>query len=297
MVARDTSKQNSSRNQQQTGLTGGPHKNIQGRQKDASCSHASSGVRDIQQALFFPGTFLGHCQHFNRQGRGAPRKYGKKINICKMFQYWARRFETATANIYGKEEKIRYYKKPLLWMPIKTDVLFVWAETSRGPIVLMCSNLDENPINVIELFYKRAKIETFFSILKNVFGGHQYHFWSKYLSPSSRTPKKNGKKGYSSNPEKTVVTYEAIHKFFNLQSITIGILQMISLKFPVPVITHSKIWMRTFSESKPSEFLVKAAVKNIILMYSIKMSQNPIIQIIRERQKEPDFDDKFNKAA
>ena len=94
-----------------------------------------------------------------------------------------------------------------------------------------------------------------------------------------------------------MITYETIMRFFNLQSIAIGILQMISIKFPVHVIANSKVWLRTVSILKPSEFLAKAAMKNIIFSAIIKINQNPIIKIIREKQNKPDFDENFSKAA
>jgi len=232
-----------------------------------------------------------------KKSRGAPKKYGDRVEVQKKFGHWSRRFKTAIADIYGKKERVQFYSKVLMWKPTKSKILFIWSVTSRGSMVLMCSDLSENPINVIELYCKRAKIETFFSVLKNIFGGHQYHFWSKYLLPNSRAPKKNGKVNHSLRPVKTKETFEAIHKFFNLQSITIGLMQLIAIKYPLSVMAKSKIWMRTISKEKPSEFLAKTAVHNEIIQHSIKFSQNQVIQIIREKQKEPKKRKFLKKAA
>ncbi len=232
-----------------------------------------------------------------KKRRGAPKKYGDRVEVKKKFGHWSRRFKTAIADIYGKKEQIQYYSKVLMWKPTKSKILFIWSATSRGSIVLMCSDLSENPVNVIELYCKRAKIETFFSVLKNIFGGHQYHFWSKYLRPKSRAPKKNDKESYSLRPEKTKETFEAIHRFFNLQCITIGLLQLIAIKYSSSVVAKSKIWMRTISKDKPSEFLAKTAMRNEIIQHSIKFSQNQVIQIMREKQKETKKRNKLKKAA
>lgn len=232
-----------------------------------------------------------------KKRRGPRRKYGPKVEVDKKFGYWSSRFKTTTAEIYGHKEQIRYYSLKLIWKPVGNQILFVWSDTSRGKIVLMCSDLNADPVRIIELYCKRAKIETFFYVLKTIFGGHQYHFWSKHLAPKSRRPKKNKRKGTSTNPKRTIATYEAIHRFFNLQCITIGILQMISLKFPESVVAQSNMWMRTQSKKKPSEFRCKEAMKNVINQHSIKLSQNQMIQLIREKQKEPDFDENLQKAA
>ncbi len=233
----------------------------------------------------------------NKRRKGAPQKYGDRVEVQKKFGLWGRRFKTAVADIYGKKERIQYFSKVLMWKPTKSQILFIWSVTSRGNMVLMCSDLSEKPVNVIELYCKRAKIETFFSVLKNIFGGHQYHFWSKYLLPNSRAPKKNDKENQSLCPEKTKETFNAIHRFFNLQSITIGLMQLIAIKYPSSVVAKSKIWMRTISKEKPSEFLAKTSMRNEIIQHSIKFSQNQVIQIIREKQKEPKKRKLLKKAA
>ncbi|MGF1612598.1 MAG: hypothetical protein ACFCVA_01460 [Gammaproteobacteria bacterium] len=54
-------------------------------------------------------------------------------------------FNEVTAQVYGKTETIRLMAAPLLWKPLGDWVLFIWAITSRGPIVLMCSDRS-NPL-------------------------------------------------------------------------------------------------------------------------------------------------------
>jgi hypothetical protein len=43
--------------------------------------------------------------------------------------------------VYGKTESIQVMSLTLLWRPIADYVLFVLAVTSKGPIVLMSSDL------------------------------------------------------------------------------------------------------------------------------------------------------------
>jgi hypothetical protein len=58
---------------------------------------------------------------------------------------------------------------------------FVFAVTSRGPIVLMCSDLGQDPLIALQLYCIRTRIETMFDMLKNLIGAFNYRFWSKQL--------------------------------------------------------------------------------------------------------------------
>jgi hypothetical protein len=70
-------------------------------------------------------------------------------------------------------------------------IRFVFAVTSRGPLVLMCSDLRQDPVAALELYCVRTWIEVMFHNLKHLIGAFQFRFWSKHLSRHSRTPKAN----------------------------------------------------------------------------------------------------------
>ncbi len=88
-------------------------------------------------------------------------------------------FTTVQARIYNKIETIKLYHLDLLWKPLGVPLRFVFAETSHGRIVLMCSNLSQDPLAAIELYCIRVRIETMFDMLKNIINAFQCHFWSK----------------------------------------------------------------------------------------------------------------------
>ena len=46
----------------------------------------------------------------------------------------------------------------LLWKPIKAPLRFVFAITSRGPIVLMCSDLESDPLMAIALYLSLSRL-------------------------------------------------------------------------------------------------------------------------------------------
>jgi hypothetical protein len=124
--------------------------------------------------------------------RGRPKEYGQKLKLMTLFDSKAKRyaFQKTQANIYGQNENIRYLVLDLLWRPVKSRLRFVLAQTSRGRIILMTSDLNLNPVTAIQLYCRRVTIETLFDTLKNTLAGMGYHFWSQYLSPASRHPRK-----------------------------------------------------------------------------------------------------------
>ena len=136
-------------------------------------------------------------------------------------------------------------------------------------IIIMSSDLNLSAQSAIFLYCRRASIETLFNSLKNLLGGLCYHFWSKYLQPSSRRPaKKSAPKPVSSRPEKTKNTLAAIEKFVVLQMIVLGVLQLLSLKFALEIVRTAHCRLRTPPGNVPSEFITKIALENAIFQYT-----------------------------
>nr|WP_319397250.1 hypothetical protein [uncultured Desulfobacter sp.] len=80
----------------------------------------------------------------------------------------------------------------LIWKPTADLIRFVLAITNRGPIILMCSDLEQDPVTALELYCARVRIETMFDMLKNVMGVFRYRFWTKGLHKSlNELPKIN----------------------------------------------------------------------------------------------------------
>ncbi|MCI5179442.1 MAG: hypothetical protein D3911_09025, partial [Candidatus Electrothrix sp. AW3_4] len=124
------------------------------------------------------------------KGSGRYAQYGEKIHLMEIFDYQSY-FTTVEARIYNKIEMIKLYHLDLIWQPLSAPLRFVFAETSRGRIVLMCSNLSQDPLEAIELYCLRVRIETMFDMLKNVIHAFQCHFWSKRMPRHSRKPRRN----------------------------------------------------------------------------------------------------------
>ena len=216
--------------------------------------------------------------------RGRPRRYGEKLRLVQLFDSRAQDFQQAEARIYHRSETVRFLVLDLLWKPVHGMMRFILIESSRGQIILMSSDLNLAPIAAIELFCRRISIETMFDSLKNLIGGLAYHFWSRYLHPASRRPKKQTQPQHSTRPAQTGITFAAIEKFVNLQFLVLGTLQVIATLFPVEVVRQSQCWLRTVSSQTPSEFVTRIALIQKLKNNLTALRSDWISQLIRRVQ-------------
>jgi hypothetical protein len=100
-------------------------------------------------------------------------------------------FTTVTCQLYGQAEEVSITALDLIWKPTGGLIRFVFAHTRLGPLVLMCSDLQQDPIEALQLYCARVRVEVMFDVLKNLLVAFCYRFWSKYLPRHSRTPKSN----------------------------------------------------------------------------------------------------------
>jgi hypothetical protein len=206
------------------------------------------------------------AQQPQKKKRGRPRKYGKKVTLNDYFDK-LNLFEKSTCRIYGKIEEVSIMAINLLWKPTGRMVRFVLAVTSRGPIVLMCSDLHQLPVVSLELYCARTRIEIMFDMLKNLIGAFHYRFWSKQLPRHSRKPKKNKdlKQPCSQDLDNTRACWEAYERFVMLGGISLGLLQLIALKYTNSIWDHYDGFLRTQSRQLPSERTVKHVVARLIV--------------------------------
>jgi hypothetical protein len=225
--------------------------------------------------------------------RGRKRKYGKKIKLSKVFQEREKDFSLIECVVYGHRETIKMFCLDLLWKPIKGKLRFVFALTSRGPIVLICSDLTLPPQYVLELYCRRAAIESTFSVLKNLIGGLSYHFWSKLIEKTSRRPGKNKNSVNVPVSQKILKKLDAIEMFVHLCAMVVGILQILALHFPKQIWEQNSYWLRTFSNEIPSEYIVKGVLSQSIVKNLFKVNTHAIYALIRSRQFHPDNDEEL----
>lgn len=173
----------------------------------------------------------------------------------------------------------------LLWKPAGSLIRFVFAITSRGPIVLMCSDLTIDPVKALELYCLRIRIESMFDMLKNLIGAFRYRFWTKKMLPESRKPKKNKKLNppAAENIPSVKRCWEAYERFVMLGAISLGILQMIALKYTGLVWNQFEGFLRTKSRDIPSERTVKYVIMNLLVSNFRSLAPSAILRKIRER--------------
>jgi hypothetical protein len=196
--------------------------------------------------------------------RGRPRLYGHKLHLMKLFDTWADKFSTGGAHLYRRAETVRYLTLDLFWKPVGGMLRFLLVESSRGRIILISSDLTLDALTAITLYSRRVTIETLFDMLKNIVGGMCYHFWSKYLAPSSRRPKKNGATPLSSKPQKTEMTLAAIEKFLAVNIIVLGLLQLVALHYSDQIFSSAQCWLRRPCGKIASVFVTRWTLSAII---------------------------------
>jgi hypothetical protein len=234
--------------------------------------------------------------------RGPKKKYGKKLTLKDLFTDRASEFVETTCCVYGHTEVVKVLCLDLLWKPVKGKVRFVLAITSRGPIVMMCSDLALPAVHILELYCRRASIESTFWVLKNLIGGLAYHFWSKQIERKSRRPQRNKNKSSDSPDQKIPVEVvedklRAIELFVNLSAIMVGILQILSLQFPEEIWKDNLHWLRTVSNNIPSEYIVKGVLAQTILKNLNKVNAHAIYTLIRSRQTQSCDFQQLERAA
>ena len=205
---------------------------------------------------------------------GRPRKYGDQIKLKDVFETHKELFGHASCEVYGHVDTVSYLVLNLLWQPIKAPLRFVFAITSHGPIVLMCSDLALDPLVAITLYCARVRIETMFAMLKSVLGAFAYRFWSKRLPRHSRKPKKNAtlQAPPKEHLETVQKTWQACERFVMLGCITLGLLQLVALRFQNQVWEAFNMFLRTRSRALPSERTVKEVLAQELVRNSRKVT-------------------------
>ena len=218
----------------------------------------------------------------NKPGR--PPKYGTKIKLMDLFNDLYL-FSKMKCRIYGKVEEVSIMAINLLWKPTGSMIRFVLAITSRGPIVLMCNDLSQNPLLALELYCARTRVEIMFDVLKNLIGAFQYRFWSKLMPRHSRKPKKNKdlKKPCSQALQTVQHCWEACERFVMLGAISVGLLEMIAIKYTNAIWNCYDGFLRTRSRELPSERTVKHVIARLILRDFLISAPRAIMREIRDR--------------
>ena len=213
-----------------------------------------------------------------KRKRGRPKKYGKKIRIASLLKD-EDAFLQASSPIYGeKGVTLRYRVADLLWRPVGILVRFVIVRhPSRGSIFLLSTNLNLSPIQIIELYDLRFKIELSFKQALRVIGTFAYHFWMAAMTPIKR---KSGNQylhrktaDYRDGIRRKLAAY---HRHIQLGLIAQGLLQILSATSSDLVWRSFGSWMRTIRPGlAPSEMVTAIALRNTLPEFLADNNNDP----------------------
>lgn len=223
--------------------------------------------------------------------RGRPRIKGENVKLASLFDTCKDSFVHANATLCGKEKSISCLCRDLLWgkkLYLKLRFVLVAGGSTRS--IFASTNLGLSPGQIIRLYGYRFKIECCFRELKQVVGGLAYRFWS------SSTPKldkyRKAKDDILEEVEdegsqaRVAAAFKAINGYVMLSCIALGLLQICSLRFSGEVNGANLRWLRTRTNSVPSEATTAHYMGKILFRMFALMPNLDIIRLIRESKQD-----------
>jgi len=192
----------------------------------------------------------------------ADKKYDNedKFILADWFEF-PEFFTTAELNIYNADKTIEYYCTDLLWRPVNDFIRFVCVKDDHGQYVLMCSDLNLSPTEIIMIYSNRCKIEVMFLFLKHLIGGFCYRFWTKSMPKLNRKIKTDLSTLDKSGIRKAREVVEAVERFVNIAGIALGLLQYAAITHADEIWDKYTGWLRTRSSEIPSEAVVQSIIQ------------------------------------
>ncbi len=242
----------------------------------ANNHHLVTRVRSNAVAYFPPSR-----PRSGKRRRGRRPIYGRKTPLQDWFRY-RKQFIKASSPVYGESGiTLRYYSDDLLWRPLGQLVRFVWvSHPTRGNLVLLCTDLTLNPLEIIRLYGWRFKIEVSFKQAIHTVGAYAYHFWMQDMTPIHRGSGKQyvqrKTQAYRAHVRRKLAAYE---RHIQLGLIAQGLLQYLAVSFRRVAWFNFHSYIRTACPQKPpSEWVVSHALRHTWTDFLRGSSQSAILK-------------------
>ena len=199
--------------------------------------------------------------------RGRKPKYGAKVKVRSLLSGEVP-LRQAQSPVYGEEDvTIEYAVADLLWRVAGVLVRFVAVRhPHRGSILLMSSDLTLTPLQIIEIYGWRFKIELSFKQSLRTVGAYAYHFWMQDMDPIKRS-------GHNQYLHRKPQEYrdavrrklDAYHRHIQLGVVAQGLLNILAALHPRLVFASFGSWLRTIRPViAPSELVTASALYNTL---------------------------------
>ena len=232
--------------------------------------------------------------------RGRPKLYGKKVRLKDLAEELSE-FSKALSPCYNDSGvELLYRCIDLLWKPVGKLVRFVIVHhPQRGIIFLLSTNRELNPLEIIELYSYRFKIEVGFKQAIHTLGSYAYHFWMKTMTPiraSSGNQHLHMKTEYYRQMVRRKMN--AYHLHVQLGCIAQGLLQHLSLNFGTQVWKQFQGWLRTMDPTRPpSELVTGQALRDRLPEFLDVLAREPNAKKLLRKSRMPLRRRRLRKAA
>ena len=221
----------------------------------------------------------------NIKRRGRPRLKGESVKLSGLFESRKDQFSSITVHMYGKLTEVKYYMTDLLWgQGLYQKLRFVLVLYNGIPGILVSTDLNLNPEDIVAAYAKRFRCEHLYRSLKQVLHAFDYHFWTKSLPKLNHFKKKSDPDPLESvtDPKarrKIIDAFRATEMYMFASNVAIGLIMMISVLFDID--PSELRWQRTPAKEKPSEENMVLLLRNRLFMCLLNSSSNHITDLIR----------------